>query len=273
MLYKEIQLTEKGSQEYARLCMYIQEKTPEIPYSNKRKLVLICPGGGYHWTSDREAESIAIRMMGMGYHAAVLRYSCAPARFPVSLMEMARAVVTIREHAEEWNVDADKLIIAGFSAGGHLAASYGVFWSADFLAADIGVEKEMLRPNAMLLCYPVITSKEEYSHKGSFENLLGEQYTDEALRGKVSLEDYVNENTPKCFLWHTYTDPTVPVENSFLFAQELIKHRIPVEMHIYERGGHGLSLASEITDNTIGECYQPECQSWITLAETWLKNV
>lgn len=273
MLYQEIALSEEGSEHYAKLCLYIQEKSPEMPYTNKRKLVLICPGGGYYRTSDREAECIAVRMMSMGYHAAVLRYSCAPARFPAALMEMARSIAIIREHAEEWNVDSDKLIISGFSAGGHLAASYGVFWAEDFLAERIGVEKEVLRPNAMLLCYPVISSKEEYSHKGSFENLLGEAYSDETLRTRVSLEEHVNENTPKCFLWHTYTDPVVPVENSFLFAQELLKHRIPVEMHIYECGGHGLSLAGEMTDDQEGKCCQPECQSWIHLAETWLKNV
>lgn len=273
MIYKEIPIKEKGSAEYAKLCMYIQDKSPEMPYSNKRKLVLICPGGAYRFTSDREAETIAIRMMSMGYHAAVLRYSVAPARYPAALTEVARSVAVIRENAKEWNVDADKIIVMGFSAGGHLAASYGVFWSEDFLSETIGVPKEMLRPNAMLLCYPVISAKEEVMHRGSFEYLLGDDFDNPELRAKMSLEDQVNENTPKCFLWHTYTDDTVPVQNSFLFAQALLEKQISVEFHVYDRGGHGLSLADEMTKNAEGACYQEECQSWINLAQTWLRNV
>ena len=273
MIYKEISIKEKGSEDYAKLCLYIQDKSPEIPYSNKRKMVLICPGGGYHFTSDREAEVIAVRMMSLGCHAAVLRYSVAPARFPTALTEAARAVSIIREHAEEWNVDADKLVIMGFSAGGHLAASYGVFWSEDFLAEAIGVAKETLRPKAMLLCYPVISAKDGIMHEGSIRNLLGEEFYNPEMREKMSLEDQVNENTPKCFLWHTYTDDTVPVENTFLFARALLEKQISVELHVYDRGGHGLSLADEISDNAAGQCYQKECQSWIHLAETWLKNL
>lgn len=273
MIYKEISIKEKGSADYAKLCMYIQEKSPEIPYSNKRKIVLICPGGGYYFTSDREAEAIAIKIMSMGYHAAVLRYSTAPARYPAALLEMAKSVSIIRENAEKWNVDKDKIVVMGFSAGGHLAAGYGVFWSEDFLAEAIGVEKEVLRPNAMLLCYPVISSKEEIMHRGSFENLLGEDFNHQPLRAKMSLEDQVNENTPKCFIWHTYADGSVPVENSMVFVQALMKKKIPVEFHMYERGGHGLGLANELTENPEGKGCQEECQSWISLAETWLKNV
>lgn len=273
MIYKEISIQEKSSADDAKLCMYIQEKSPEMPYSNKRKIVLICPGGGYYMTSDREAEAIAIKIMGMGYHAAVLRYSTFPSRYPAALLEMARSVSIIKENAEEWNIDAEKLVIMGFSAGGHLAANYGVSWREDFLAESIGVEKEVLRPNAMLLCYPVISSKEEIMHKGSFENLLGEDFDNPELRAKVSLEDQVSEDTPKCFIWHTYPDDTVPVENSFVFVRALMEKKIPVEFHMYEKGGHGLSLASEITNDQAGQSCQEECQSWINLAETWLKNV
>lgn len=272
MIYKEIPIQEEGSADYARLCIYMQEKSRKFRTAI-RKIVLICPGGGYHVTSDREAEAIAVKIMSMGYHAAVLRYSVAPVRYPVALLEMAKSVAVIRENAEEWNVDADKLVVMGFSAGGHLAASYGVFWNEDFLAEAAGVEKEMLRPNAMLLCYPVISSKDGIMHEGSFRHLLGENFDNPQLRAKVSLEDQVSEAVPKCFIWHTYPDDTVPVENSFVFVRALLEKKIPVEFHMYEKGGHGLGLASELTDNREGQCCQEECQSWTKLAETWLKNV
>lgn len=273
MIYKEIPVKTEGSADYAKLCVYIQEKSPEIPYSNKRKIVLICPGGGYHLTTDREAEAIAVRIMSMGYHAAVLRYSVSPVRYPVALLEVAQSVSILRAHAEEWNIQPDKLVVMGFSAGGHVAASYGVFWNEDFVAEKTGVDKETLRPNAMLLCYPVISSKEDIMHEGSFRHLLGENFDNPRMRAKMSLEDQVSADTPKCFIWHTYTDDNVPVENSFVFVRSLLEQKIPVEFHLYERGGHGLGLANEQTDNQAGQCCQEECQSWISLAETWLRNV
>lgn len=272
MLVKEIPLHEEGSKEDAKLCLYILDHSEEIPYTKKRKIVLICPGGAYRMTSDREAEAVAMKILAMGHHAAVLRYSTAPAHYPTSLKEVARAVLTLREHAKEWRIQEDKIILLGFSAGGHLAASYGVFWREPFLADTLKVESEKLRPNGLMLGYPVITSKEKGMHKGSFENLLGEQYEDETLRKKMSLEDQVNKNTPRCFMWNTWEDPAVPAINSLLFAQSLYENQIPTEFHMYEKGTHGLSLANEVTDNQRGNCVQEECQNWIWLAETWLKN-
>ena len=273
MIYKEIPIREEGSKEYAKLCIYIQDYSEEIPYSDKRKIVLICPGGAYYKTSDREAESIALKILSMGHHAAVLRYSVAPACYPAALKETARSVVILRENAREWRIDPEKIILMGFSAGGHLAASYGVFWKKEFLWKSLKVDPEILRPNGLILGYPVITSKEPYIHKGSFKNLLGEKFLDEELMGMMSLEDHVSQDTPKCFIWNTYADPSVSAMNSLLFVQELYKNHIPVEFHMYEKGGHGLSLANEVTNNTRGDCIQKECQNWIQLAETWLKNV
>lgn len=271
MIHERIPIQEKGSEAYAGMCTYFWDYTEAIPI-DKRPVVLICPGGGYHKTSDREAEAVALKIMGMGFHAAVLWYSVVPARFPTSLTEAARAVFILRENAEKWHIDTEKIVVMGFSAGGHLAASYGVFWNEPFLAEAVGCEGEKLRPNALLLGYPVITSKKEYWHEGSFRNLLGENPEKELLE-RMALEEQVGEQTPKTFLWHTFEDKTVPVENSMLWVQALLRHKIPVEFHLYEKGGHGLSLANELTDNQERRCYQKECQSWITLAETWLKNV
>lgn len=271
MLHQTIAIKEKNSQEYARLVTYLWEESPEIAIK-ERALVLICPGGGYEFTSDREAEAIALKIMGMGHHAAILRYSVAPAEYPTALTEVARSVAILREHAQEWNIERDKIVVMGFSAGGHLTASYGTFWNEPWLAETIGVASEELRPNGQILCYPVITSDSRYWHEGSFRSLLGKQWSEELLE-KMSLEKQVGPQVPRTFMWHTFTDNTVPVENALLMVAALQKNGISTEFHLYDRGVHGLSLANELTNNKEGYVYQEECQSWISLLEVWLKNL
>lgn len=269
MIHNTYTIRVEGSLPDARLVTYIQEYSESMGVGD-RPLVLVCPGGAYAYTSDREAESLALQFLAMGFHAAVLRYSVAPARYPVSLLELAYSVKLIREHAREWHVAADKLVVQGCSAGGHLAASYGCFWKEEFIAEKLGVDSETLRPNGMLLCYPVITSG-PFAHRGSFENLLGECQS--PLAQKMSLENQVSEDTPKAFIWHTFTDESVPVENSLLFVGALRRHQIPTEFHMYPVGGHGLALATRLTVTSDGRAIQPECASWISLAKTWLENL
>lgn len=127
-----------------------------------------------------------------------------------------------------------------------------------------------MRPDKMVLCYPVITGG-EFAHKGSFDNLLGAD-ADAARRAEVSLEQHVTQDTPPAFLWHTYTDPGVPVENTMLFAMALRRAGVPFESHIYSVGGHGLSLANELTENTAGAGVQAECTGWVDLAAGWLRR-
>lgn len=272
MIHETIEIKAEGSAEYARLSTYLWDDSKEIPISN-RALVLICPGGGYHRTTDREAEAIALRLMSMGHHAAVLRYSVAPVCFPVALRELAQCVAIFRRKAEEWHIDAERIVIMGFSAGGHLAASYGVYWNNPEFAKLSGCESELLRPNALILGYPVITADPKYRHERSIRNLLGSNWQNNELQDRVSLEKHVGFQTPKTFIWSTFTDDNVPAENSLLWVQAMMQHKIPVEYHMYEKGGHGLSLASELTDNQEHTCIQEECQSWVDLAETWLRNL
>lgn len=271
MIHETIKIEEKGSMDYARLVTYLWDDSPEIPIE-KRPLVLICPGGGYGMTSDREAEAIAVAVMNMGVHAAIVRYSVAPAEYPTALHEVARAFTILREHAKEWHIDPEKIVVLGFSAGGHLAASYGAFWHTPELAKAIGVKSEELRPAGAVLCYPVITSDDRYWHKGSFEKLLGSQWSEEMLE-KMSLEKQVTENYPKTFMWHTYDDTCVPVENSLLMAMALKKAGVSLEYHLYEEGPHGLSLAKEHTAGNYEGMLKPAVQSWTAQLELWLKNL
>lgn len=270
MIYQVMNIKAETYEEPAKLYLYLLEKSPEIGI-DKRPLIFICPGGGYGMTSDREAEAIALQFVAAGFHAAVLRYSVAPARYPTALLQVAAGFKYLREHAEEFHIDADRMVVQGASAGGHLAASYGVFWKKKtFLAEMLHTTPEMLKPNGMILSYPVITSGPK-AHRGSFENLLGDRYDE--LVNEMSLENQVDADTPPAFLWHTTEDDCVPVENSLLFYQALHNQGISVEMHIYPHGPHGLGLANELTATKDGFGIQPECATWIDHARTWLKNL
>ena len=265
MIYNTFEMRQEGSLPGAHLVTYIQEYS-EAMAINDRPLILLCPGGGYTRTSDREAEPMALKFLAMGYHAAVLRYSCAPAEYPTSLKELAYSIKLLREHAAEWHIDPHKIVVEGCSAGGHLAASLGVFWDEDFLAESQGLstsEHEVLRPDGLLLCYPVITSG-EFAHRGSFENLLGSRQ--EELGEKLSLEKQVTNKVPK-------TSSRRAVENSLLFVSALRRAGVPTEFHMYEKGAHGLALADKLTETNDGRAVQEECTSWVELAHTWLESL
>ena len=217
-------------------------------------------------TSDMmelSTEYLSIVFLGMPFLAVYNVYSAA-------LRALAEAVAWVRAGAAENHVDPRQISVCGFSAGGHLAGSLGVFWNAPFLAAETGLAPQDMRPDKMVLCYPVITGG-EFAHKGSFDNLLGAD-ADAARRAEVSLEQHVTQDTPPAFLWHTYTDPGVPVENTMLFAMALRRAGVPFESHIYSVGGHGLSLANELTENTAGAGVQAECTGWVNLAAGWLRR-
>lgn len=265
----EIQV--KGSLSETRLITYIQDYYEEVGI-DLRPLVLVCPGGAYAYTSAREGEALAMQFLAMGYHAAVLKYSCVPAVYPTALMELASAMVLIRRNAEEWHVDPGKVIVLGCSAGGHLAACLGTLWDEDFLAEALGLgesDHALLQPNGMILCYPVITAG-EYVHRGSFQNLLQEREAE--LSEYLSLENRVTKKTPPTFLWHTFTDESVPVENSLLFVSALRRAGVPTEFHMYPCGGHGLGLANRLTQSADGSHIQEECSTWISLAHSWIES-
>ncbi len=274
MIYQEYPVQVEGSTDKAKVTFYLLSYSQEIKIQ-KRPLILICPGGGYCFVSDREAEMFAMQWNAYGYHAAVLRYSVEPAVYPTALVEVASVVKQIKEHADEWNVMEDKIILQGSSAGGHLAASYGMFWNKPFLAEKVGLapvkgDCEILRPAGMILNYPVISSG-IYAHEDSFRKLLAERY--DALKDSLSLENQVSKDTPPAFLWHTNEDGLVPAENSLLLALAMRKQQIPVELHLYAKGAHGLGLADERTMGVDGYGVEKECQTWVMLANTWIKEV
>jgi acetyl esterase/lipase len=272
MIHKKIEIKARGMEAVGNLYTYFLDSSIEMRPNEKRPVILMCPGGGYEMTSDREAEPMAMQFLAMGYHVAILRYSVCPVRYPAALLQVAESVLYLKEHADEYHIDPEKIVVQGCSAGGHLAANYGIAWNSPFLTKLMGMENdpERLCVAGLLLCYPVITSGEK-AYEESFRNLLGEQY--EEKKEELSLENQVTPDTPPTFLWHTATDETVPVENSLYFFQACLQQGVSAELHIYPVGGHGLSLANEETCRANGIGVQKECQSWIGLAQTWLEEI
>ncbi len=243
---KEYPMLEKGKNDVI-LDVICREKMSDIG-NKKYPALLICPGGGYAWVSPREADPIALAFVAKGIQCFILHYNVYPSVvYPTQLLEAAAAVDYIRNNAEKYSVMPDQISVIGFSAGGHLAGNYGIEWHKDFVCEKLKTEKENLRPNGLVLCYGVLSAVENV-HEESIAHLLGERVDDYELRERVSFEKNVIKGlTPPSFIWHTQEDQLVPVQNSIQAAQALIAEKIPVELHIYTQGWHGLATADALT--------------------------
>lgn len=254
----------------AELDAYLLENVEAIDAERRRPAVLILPGGGYSHLSPREGEPVAIRLLSYGYQAFVLRYSVAPSRYPVSLLQTAEAMRTIRANADAWHIDPDAIAICGFSAGGHLAGLFAENWTGPVLG-EAGFAPADIKPNALILCYPVITGG-AFAHRRSISTLLGPQRADdEAWRDAMSLERHVSADVPPSFIWTTATDEKVPAVNSMLFAQALACAGVPYELHVFSEGMHGVALATGETAHT-PENIAPCAQVWPDLLDAWMKR-
>lgn len=236
-----------------------------VPYIVEGKeqtgAIIVCPGGAYQGKAPHEGGPVAKWLQSIGISAFVLEYRVTPYHHPVPLQDARRAIQYVRAHAADYNIDPKRVGILGFSAGGHLAASSGIFPVDGDPTATDPVARQSSQPNCMVLCYPVI-SLERFYHKGSVTNLLGEN-PPEQLRHELSLDNQVTADLPPTFIWHTADDSGVPVENSLFFAQALSKNKVNFEMHIFRHGRHGLGLAQE----------QPEVAAWTDLCATWLGKI
>lgn len=216
-----------------------------IAGDEKRGAVMICPGGGYENLADHEGLPVAQFINGHGVHAFVLRYRHAPhARHPAPLEDARRAMRVIRHGATEgwWPVDPGKITVLGFSAGGHVAALLATDSASWTGASGDAIEAENCRPDAQALAYPVIHMSKPTAHAGCRANLLGDGSSEELARS-LDADDRVTPQTPPAFIFHTAADKSVPAENSFAYAAALAKHGVPVDLHIFADGEHGVGLA------------------------------
>ncbi|MCL6219590.1 alpha/beta hydrolase [Zunongwangia pacifica] len=230
--------------------------------------VLVCPGGGYAGLAyDWEGTEIAKYLNSKGIAAGVLKYrlpgsASVKENFKAPLQDAQRGIRMLRANASAWNIDKKKLGVMGFSAGGHLASTLGTHFQEAFYSAIDETDSEEIRPDFMILIYPVISMDTKITHQGSRDNLLGDHPT-EALEKQFSNDLQVTANTPKTFILHASDDDTVPVENSLRMYKALQEHDVETEMHIYPTGGHGFSLAN-------GMYY---LQSWSDRLTDWLRNL
>jgi len=233
--------------------------------------VVVCPGGGYQMlANDHEGKQIAEWLNSLGVSAFVLKYRLGPRyHHPAMIQDAGRAIRTVRAGASRWGLDPKRIAIIGFSAGGHLASTAGTHFDAGKLDADDPIERVSSRPDRLILVYPVIALATPYGHSGSLRNLLGEKPAPELVES-LSNERQVTKDTPPTFLAHTNADTGVPAENSLLFALALRKAGVPVELHLFERGQHGLGLGKGTAQFKIAA--DPAFQAWPKLCETWLKN-
>ena len=241
---------------------FMKERDPSLSI-RKRPAMLIIPGGGYAHVSGREGEPIAVEYMQAGFQSFVLDYSIRPLCYPTQLIETCMAMLYIKENAKEFNVDVEHVFSIGFSAGGHLCGMLATMYNNEDVDKVFGEKAELCRPNAVILSYPVI-SNGEIGHRGSLLNVSG---NDEKLAQELSLEFKVTKDTPPAFIWSTNNDTCVPCENSLFMALAYRKAGVPMELHIFEPGSHGLSTCDD-------EVYTPEptVKQWLKLSKVWLEN-
>jgi acetyl esterase/lipase len=218
--------------------------------------MVICPGGSYGHLADHEGKDYGLWLSEHGVHGFVLKYRLGTHgyRHPRMLQDAARAVRLVRSRSAEWGIDPHRVGIMGSSAGGHLAATLLTHFDGGEPGAADPVERESCRPDLGVLCYPVI-SMEGKTHADSRKNLLGDNPSPE-LVNSLSNERHVTPQTPPCFIWHTYEDAGVPVENSLLFAEALRAAGVPFDLHIYQHGKHGMGLAG-------GHPWTQDCLYWL----------
>ncbi|KQQ45055.1 alpha/beta hydrolase [Duganella sp. Leaf126] len=224
--------------------------------------VIICPGGGYaRLSTAREGEQFGHWLSTLGVTAYVLKYRMREYGHPAPLQDVLRAVRTVRAHAAEQGIDPARIGVMGSSAGGHLAASAGTLYDHPLGRTGAALDTVSARPDFLILMYPVITLKDPAAHAISRRMLLGEHPTPETV-ALMSLEDQVTPATPPTLLIHTQEDNTVPVENSILFYQALTRARVPAEMYLFERGGHGMGMREGLGTTS----------QWPHRAEEWLRE-
>lgn len=259
--------------------LYQPAPIADLHVIQKRPLAIILPGGGYRFYSQRERELIALNYLAQGFAAVTVDYRLAdrPPVLPGALYQVGTVVAYFRQRAVTYQLAPDKFVLAGFSAGGHLAALYADLWQAPFLTQALGVPSPELRVNAAILAYPVIGLRLGWPESASERTAITGQWP------YHEADQLVTSENPPTFIWATQTDETVPVANTLHYVQALVTAGVAVHSTIYEQGPHGLSLARAVTafpksydagNPDKGAAYvQPEIARWFQQAVDWLTDL
>lgn len=251
---------------------YISEDEAELQMG-PRDAVIVIPGGAYYFWSDREGEPVVKKFFAEGFNAFLLHYSIHPhAAFPTPLQDISRAIIHIKEHAEEYNVNPDRIFVCGFSAGGHLAASIGTMWDSEEAKPWPDMPYGQNKPCGMILCYPWISIDDPLVHCGCAENICNFNVTEEAIN-KWSCNKRVTENAVPAYIWTTASDTDVHPDNSLVMAQALGAKGIPYELHIFSSGPHGAALCNKETSHGAPTLEIPDAATWIDEAIAFAKKV
>ncbi len=250
-----------------RVVAYLHTAINELEdHRNYYPTVIVCPGGGYQFCSQREADPVAMEYLAAGYNVFILYYSLGEnIKHFNPLKELSSTVMAIRANSHEWGCDPEKIAVCGFSAGGHLAASLCTLWNHPDLLADFDNRGGLNRPNAAIISYAVITSEVKFSHGGSIDTISGSDK--EEMKVLFSLEKQVGEHCCPCFVWHTVDDAVVPVENALFFINALQKNNVSYEAHIFPKGKHGISVCTDEVRSL-----NPHVRQWVDLSKNWLAN-
>lgn len=299
MHYEKEFLWNDGSKAFIE--KYFLDNSIEYRYNEKRAVVVICPGGGYISTSDREAEPVALKFLAKGIHAIILRYTTyydqlpeniaqkpvgnPKSAYPNPLFDLARTLQLIHEKADDWFIDTNKIILCGFSAGAHLVASLGTEWDGDLLKKKLNCDSKILKPSGLILGYGAYDFSLFSEASRQTEDLRVKIFVDLINRATFgtespSLSQYdaisplrkITDKTPPCFLWHTANDTVANVDNSLRFAKELSKSGVPFELHIFQSGQHGLSTSDQ-TLSLNKQDYEESVSIWLELCFVWLDKL
>ena len=288
MKYFEKPLDNNGS--YAKF--YLQEPNQEIDSDRLYPSLVICPGGAYFWTSFREDESVALRFLAEGFHVIVVHYATEglermasdnieqlPANpvsaFPRPLVALAKAVSYLRENAASFHVDLNYVVVGGFSAGGHIASQLGTHWHKTWLQELLGKDKELYRPTHLLLAYAAYAlsadTDSEIFDKVTFA-ATGYTHPSQELLEKLNAIANVSPQTPPSFVWHTMEDSLVLASNALKYCQALDEINVPYELHIFNKGKHGLVLG-DLRTGTKESNQNAQVYKWVDLFLEWLSPI
>ena len=273
MIHETIDLKDDGRVNLRTYILDVYRRTKGVT----RPAVIVCPGGGYGHISTSEGEPAALTFNQLGYNCFVLSYSVGDySEYPAPLDEVASVVAMVRDRADEWQVDPDKVAVLGFSAGASLAGILATQWHAPELAKRLGTTSEHVRPNACLLGYAPSDLDHMWSDLDPEERaaLVGEGGEGKILRDKTpqaSFANYIDERTVPMFIWHSRTDELVPCVNALITATAMERAKVPFELHLIDAGHHGQSVDNRISHPLDDDC-DVSIQAWVPLADHWLRR-